>query len=195
MTRHSLCTAALVCLLGVPAWAQTATPAAPQPDATHAPAEHAETIPLVEVFGGYSVSREEGEMFNGWAATLQVNLSRWLAIEGETSGHYKSLHGIDFSKNSFLVGPRLSMRGNKVVPFVYALAGVERIKGGVEVAHVVVSESESETAFALGGGFDIELSHRWALAIEGDGLMVRAHESTHWTPRFSAGLVLHLGER
>lgn len=185
MIRASLFAAGLVCLLAAPVWAQ--------PAPSHE--EHKEAIPQVELFGGYSLSRDEGETFNGWAASVQFNLTNWLAIAAETSGHYKSLHGIDITKNSYLVGPRFSMRGSKVVPFVYALGGVERIKGGVEVAHVVVSESENETAFAIGGGIDIELSHKWAFAIEGDDLLASSHGSTHGTPRFSAGFVFHIGEK
>lgn len=157
--------------------------------------EKGETIPQVSIFGGYSLARDEGVNYHGWSANAQLNLSKWLALGVETSGHYKTEHGASITKNSYMAGPRFSFRRGKVVPFVYGLVGKERTKGEIEVSHVGISATESETAFAIGGGFDIELSHRWAIAIEGDELMVKSHGETHRTPRFSAGLVLNLGQK
>ncbi|MBK5255011.1 MAG: outer membrane beta-barrel protein [Vicinamibacteria bacterium] len=156
---------------------------------------HEEAVPKAQLFAGYSLARESGTNAHGWASSLNFNVSRWLALGVETSGHYEKDHGASITKNSYLFGPRLSKRGGKIVPFVYALAGIERTKGKVEFDDVSISAAENETAVALGGGLDIELSPRWALAFEIDDLLVRSEGSTHGTLRFSAGIVLNIGER
>lgn len=157
--------------------------------------DHAESIPKFQVFGGYSAASDEGETFHGWAASGHYNFSKWLAVGVETSGHYKTVSGASVTKNSFLIGPRFSLRRGKVIPFVYAMGGIERTKGGIEVAHVAISVTEDEKAAAIGAGIDIELSHRWAVALEADDLLVRSHGSTHGTLRFAAGIVLNIGEK
>jgi hypothetical protein len=48
---------------------------------------------------------------------------------------------------------------------------------------------------AFGGGFEIELSHKWALALKGDDLLVRTDGKTHGTFRFGAGVVFYIGEK
>ena len=108
--------------------------------------EHKEAIPKAELFGGYSLAREDGKNVHGFAASVQFNLSNWLAVGAETSRHSETDHGATVTKSSYLVGPRFSRRGGKVVPFVYALGGIERTTGGVKVGGVSISASESETA-------------------------------------------------
>lgn len=178
--KNPLVVSALVCALAASAGASD---------------EAKETTPRAELFAGYSLARESGSNVHGWAASLQYNLSSWLAIGAETSAHHEKDHGATVTRSSYLLGPRLSKRGGKFTPFVYALGGIERTKGEVKVGSISISDSESETAVALGGGVDIELSHRFALAIEADDLLVRSNGKTHGTLRFSTGLVFHIGEK
>ncbi len=184
MTKSFWSATAMVCLLASPVAAQT--------PATHPePAEHKEALAKAELFAGYSLSRDDGETFNGFAASLNFNVNSWFGLGVETSGHYKSHDGVDLAKNSFLVGPRVSKRGGKVVPFAYVLGGIERSR--VSIGSVAVSEND--TAFAIGGGLDFEINAKWAFAIEGDQLLVRSHGDTHGTPRLSIGFVVMLGQK
>jgi hypothetical protein len=78
-----------------------------------------------EVFGGYSyLNADTNELtprqsLNGWEGAITVNANKWVAIEGDVSGYYKTFtfitplapFKIDATDYGFLGGPRGSISG------------------------------------------------------------------------------------
>jgi hypothetical protein len=165
--------------------------------------------PKAELFGGYGFSRIEGSSFNGWTVNLAGNVNPNLGIVAEAHGGYNSkssdtVFGQTESKtsvHSFLVGPRVSDRHNKVfTPFAHLLMGYSRVNNDVTITSGSVSNSSSGgvNGFGLvaGGGIDIggssSLSYR---LVQVDYLMIRSQNDKPQGVRLSTGLVLRLGKR
>ena len=125
----------------------------------------------------------------------------------------------DSRQHTFLFGPRVAARGDRVTPFAHALFGGAHISRDFVVTPVTpvppgigpVAFDASETAFAMavGGGVDIKLTDHVALrAIQADYLMTRFDEGRVITPfgqfpgsgsqhnaRISVGVVFRFGAR
>ena len=194
--------------------------------------------PRAEVFGGFSMSSIPGltaydpttgvltssrKSFMGWQASGDYNITHHLGIVGDFGGQYASFPGITvptviavagYSVNSyqFLFGPQISMRHQRVTPFVHALFGANRLGlSGITVTVAGVSVttpavSSTGLGMGIGGGFDVNVSHRLALRVPQFDWTPRHIGSTtvlgvtvpgSWTTgqiRFGIGLVLKAGE-
>lgn len=108
-----------------------------------------ESLPRVEIFGGYSSFRlprsfslgrpgiitTETDWLHGWNVTVTGNLNRWFGAEADFGGisgtvEIINLRGFaeprleDVDFRSYLFGPRLSYRNlQRFTPFVHALFG------------------------------------------------------------------------
>jgi hypothetical protein len=151
----------------------------------------AQDFPRVEVFGGYSFFRMPSEFsdnnayaytteparLNGWNINAVGNLNRWVGVEADFGGYYGEaaatyIHAPvpvdfvqDFDVHSYLFGPRLSLRRNRVItPFIHILFG------GVSVSRMPVSNSpQSSVGIALGGGLDFRVARHFAVrAVQAD---------------------------
>ncbi len=149
-----------------------------------------EELPFVEVFGGYSLLRSEGENFNGWKTAVGFTVNRWLAVAVDADGHYfsetTSLGKIKESEYSVTAGPHFSYRNkSKIVPFAYAMAGV----GWERSSLAGESESQSGFAFETGGGLDWEVSRKVSIRLMDIGASV-ANIGGHTTvkPKFTTGI-------
>lgn len=147
-----------------------------------------------ELFGGYSYARLNpgglsGNDFslNGWHVGVQGNVTSFLGLVGDFSGHYGSRAGVDTSSHQALFGPRITLRG-PVSIFGHALFGVARGNAGL------FGSTSSNTAFgmAVGGGADFNmLTSRVAWrVVQADYLMTRWSGRSHNNARISTGLVL-----
>ena len=181
------------------------------------------SYPRVEWFMGYSYLRAMPELaegnrlvyLNGGSTSLAFNFSRYFGIVGDFGGFNDSrllLTGAGLSANdqvdkgtvfTYMGGPRLSFRHDRVTPFVQVLAG------GVHASEITISGCAgdctllpSAKAFAMtaGGGVDIRIHHRLALRlIQAEYMMTRFDDlSTGATAnqndmRLSTGLVLRSG--
>jgi hypothetical protein len=136
--------------------------------------------PRGEVFFGYSYFRAnpEGQNLNGWNASVAGNITSWFGVEGDFAGHYGTLkdqfgfiiQGIQINQYTFMGGPKLSLRGGRVAPFVHALIGGARA-GTDEFG---LKSSGFALAAAVGGGIDIGLNKSFAVrAVQADYLMTR----------------------
>lgn len=131
--RATIGVAALLVCLSVPAFAQ-------------------DTVPAVDIGGGYSFLRDQDleENFHGWVASVAGNLNRWMGVVGEVGGNYRTeniLVDVDFSVHSFMGGVRFSARqAGGVTPFGQILLG------GVRGSVSALGESESSTEFAIQPG-------------------------------------------
>ncbi|MGE0462374.1 MAG: outer membrane beta-barrel protein [Vicinamibacterales bacterium] len=181
--RATIGVAALLVCLSVPAFAQ-------------------DTVPAVDIGGGYSFLRDQDleENLHGWVASVAGNLNRWFGIVGEVGGNYRTTDvlgtDVDFSVHSFMGGVRFSARQTGgVTPFGQFLLG------GARASVSVLGESESTTEFAIqpGAGVDIWLRPRFGIRVGGDYRRILISEEDDGEDsnefRFYAGVVLGLGER
>lgn len=200
--------------------------------------------PAAEVFGGYSYLRTDDDLssvtsvrnLHGWEGSVAFNVNRWLGIEADFSGHYGSdsvteivtppfptppgfpaigfTFDTDASEHTFLFGPKLSARGERVTPYAHALFGAARRRADVLVTPVAPAPpgvgplqfDNSETAFAmaLGGGVDVNLTDNVAIrAVQADYVMTRFDGIRDFDPlddaqhnaRISVGIVIRFGNR
>lgn len=166
--------------------------------------------PKAEVFGGYSFFRAnpDGINLHGWEGSVTGNITPWFGVEGNFSGHYGSpqLFGFDIpladvNHHTFMAGPKLTYRAEKVAPFAHFLIGAARASTGAFGASV----SDNALATVVGGGIDIHLNDTLAIrAFQADYLMTRfktgpqlffsGFDERQNNFRISAGLVIKLGK-
>ncbi len=141
--------------------------------------------PKGDFFAGYSYWKIAEESRNGWQASLARNFggSRRLGAVIDLSGHYVS--GSD--DLSFMAGPRYAIHGAKVTPFVQALAGGVRLKEGIKVLNVTISESATNFAWAAGAGVSFRITGHWDVRVQGDYLQVSLDSGSEGNPRLAAG--------
>lgn len=160
----------------------------------------AQGAPQTELFGGYSLARQEGETRNGWSGSLAYHFGPRLALVGDASGHYGKVLGVDIDRTSLTGGLRLTLaRSGGLTIFAHALAGVVRESAKIKVFDVTISETDTRFGGYAGGGLDLRVSDSLALRLaqvdyayvaKGDG----EAESTSGL-RASLGLVLRFGRR
>jgi opacity protein-like surface antigen len=151
--------------------------------------------------------------FNGWNISPQVNLNQWFGVKAQIAGEYGNLLTVKFNNPppiaifslpgqhiyDFLVGPVISHRTDKYTVFGHGLLGAQHIglSGNVAVAGIAAFTTASETdfAFALGGGVDVKVSKHFAVrAGQFDYEFVNSSGGGHQNDfRFSAGVVFQLG--
>ncbi len=146
---------------------------------------------------------------HGWNAAAQFNVNHWLGIVGDFSGHYGNViespvGSVSGNVYNFLFGPQINLRGKKMTGFVHGLFGANRSKIN-SIAVVPPTPEVTDTAFAmaLGGGLDINASKRFAVRIAQFDYIYTTHTFSQYgldlshqnNFRFSAGIVLKLGEK
>jgi hypothetical protein len=153
----------------------------------------AQSIPRVQVFGGYSYARLDTKSFgfsnqtglNGYNFSPAFNLIRGFGVAAELSGQYESKVNL----RDIAGGPQfLYPRGQKLffARFVFGQARTfVRVGNG---------ERDTARAVALGGGMDWDVSPRFAIRVfQVDYLHTDLFQRTQNNLRFSAGLVYHWG--
>jgi opacity protein-like surface antigen len=147
----------------------------------------AQDYPRAELFGGFSYLHADTEgatnatataftgvagttiktWYPGWEVAAQFNLTRLLGVKADFSGNYGTplkVPGFALPSArtySFLFGPVVSVRRDRVTPFVHALLGGDHI--GLDASTVLTTPAFSETAFAMafGGGLDVKLTRHF----------------------------------
>jgi opacity protein-like surface antigen len=134
----------------------------------------AQDFPRAEVAGSYQflrISQEDfGKMLHGWGASVAGNFNRYFGIEAAFTGTYGDFYDIDGEPDdpdidvnarlhnyTFLFGPRFAARGERVTGFAHVLLGGFRTSISAAASDPNASESMNGFAWALGGGFDINL--------------------------------------
>jgi hypothetical protein len=155
------------------------------------PGRAQEYTPKAEAFGGFSLSSISAgtrTSFYGWQASINGNVSSKFALVGDFGGQYKSITGVSVSNYQYLFGPRITLRQEKVTPFVHALVGANRTSA--------LGLSSTNLGLGIGGGLDLNVSDRLALRVpQFDWTPVRAAGT--WNNniiRVGFGLVFKLGE-
>jgi opacity protein-like surface antigen len=182
-----------------------------------AQAQSSET-PIVEIFGGYSVVNKS--TMHGWNTSVTINprRNRWLGFVADWSSHYRSeksnigsaeLEG-KVRLNTFLFGPRVSVRKNDAVtPFVHALIGLSAFHISGQFSSTPpefpsnqplppfplssFSDTNIRYAAVVGGGLDVRVNdHLTVRPVQLDYLKTQIPETEikQNRVRFSAGLVI-----
>jgi hypothetical protein len=159
-------------------------------------------LPRVEVFGGFSYlpanvttdfPRDDSYGFQG---SITVNLNKWFGVVGDFGGQFGTATDLgpnwpgvtaETSVYEFLVGPRFSLRKDKLTVFAHALVGGAKGNAGLP------GFSDSELAVGGGGGLDFALNRRIAIrAIQFDwiGSFVDILEDNF---RLGFGVVVKIG--
>lgn len=186
----------------------------------------------LEFFAGYSHNRidtgigdddpelsdvfNEREGFHGFNTAITGNISRYVGLKFDVSGHFKSEtfplgsipNAVDLDSRlfNFLGGVQIKDNSSEKTfkPFAHALAGVAYGRNRVNIRDVgciaifpspcPVEETLTETGFgaAFGGGIDIRASDRIDIrVIQVDYNPTRLFDSTQHNFRIGVGIVFH----
>ncbi len=166
----------------------------------------AQDAPKAEVFGGYQYTNADiggtsRISLNGWNGQLNAYFTKNLGVSADFSGAYGSpdaglgLGGIDTKIHTYMFGPVLRAPMGKATPYVHALFGGTHISLNNPS---LGSFSDSAFSFALGGGFDVNISRRAAFRVaQFDYVGTRFNSSglgagdTQNHYRVSSGIVFH----
>jgi len=145
----------------------------------------AQDYPKAELFGGFSLAHLDTEnvqsilpagtnvkeWYPGWEFAGQYNFTKLLGVKADISGNYGqpvSFPGVTGFPSgrayTFLFGPVVSFRGDRITPFVHAGFGGSHISSDASTvkAAAVPAISDTAFAFALGGGVDWKLTHHFS---------------------------------
>jgi len=200
------------------------TMAAPAPRPAPPPQRYEEATPKAEAFLGYSYLRAnpgspiEGINLNGGSGSIAFNANKWFGIAADFGGYKlstltlgSSSLSVDGNVFSYLFGPRISFRGNRVTPFAQALFGGARV-GDITCSTStsgcpssgVLAKSDNAFAMTIGGGFDVKVNRSVAIRlVQAEYLLTRFKDPSSTTgaratqnnARISAGIVFRLGTR
>ncbi|MGB6743315.1 MAG: OmpA family protein [Terracidiphilus sp.] len=180
--------------------------------------------PKAELFLGYSYLRsvptlEAGNRLvwlNGGSASIAFNVNRYLGIVADVGDYTNSeikfqgaytptvdVNDADGGVISYLFGPRLSFRHERITPFVQALFG------GVRASEVTLANctfsctllpAQNAFAWTAGGGLDVRVHRHFAIRIiQAEYMMTRFQDYTTGNTasqndmRLSSGLVFRFG--
>jgi opacity protein-like surface antigen len=128
------------------------------------------------------------------------NVNKWFGFTADYSGHFgtepEGILLVSKNAHTFQVGPRISRRGKRFTPFVYALFGATRFKQSATVNGVHLSESDTGFASTFGGGLDVTVNDRVAIrAFQIDYFRPNFFGEAHNRGRLAFGLVLRFGKK
>jgi len=151
----------------------------------------AQDFPKAEIFGGYSVMHISGEMVEsghelwkdidkdggskwfakGFDVSATYNINQYFGVEaafGLNAGTLKDKNGSkETAKDiSFLVGPRVAYRTERITPFAHFLLGVDRVSESDTYKDYPAYNkdySDAGFAFGFGGGVDVNITNKWAV--------------------------------
>ena len=146
--------------------------------------------PRLDAFAGYSLLKSDEESRHGWEASAAYNFGR-LGVVADLAGHYKG--GVD--DLSYMAGPRYAFHGHTLTPFVQALAGGIRTRDSISVLGVTISESDTNLAWAVGGGLSFKISERLDMRVQGDYFNIRAGGKNDSNARLAAGVAYRRGKK
>ncbi|MGA8144867.1 MAG: outer membrane beta-barrel protein [Candidatus Acidiferrales bacterium] len=144
---------------------------------------------------------------NGWNASLDHNVKRWLGIAGDLSGTYRN-QGVNGNTQiyTFMAGPRIYPFGHrhKLIPYGQILFGVgyDRLTYPLNSGFPETTFSSTAFAWAGGGGVQLRINPKWAVRLlEFDYEQTRFSNypnqllATQGNYRISVGIVYHIGEK
>jgi opacity protein-like surface antigen len=148
--------------------------------------------------------------FNGWNVAAQGNINQWFGVKAQVAAGYGNILSVKFNSPlpiafgipgqhiyDVLFGPVISKRSQGYTAFAHGLIGLQHVglTGNIPVGGISFSgPSETNLAFALGGGLDVKASRHFAVRIgQFDYEFVNTSGSHQNDFRFSAGVVFGFG--
>lgn len=162
--------------------------------ATPALAQQIDEYPRLEGFIGYSYLYADlivdHDSAHGFAASLSGNLHRNFGITGDVTGHWGTFTGVDFQNYTFLTGPRVTGRFERVTPYAHTLVGFANTR--------TLGDSDNNFAWVGGGGLDVNATKEVAIRVaQLDYLFIRASagnlSGNSHSFRLSSGIVIRWG--
>jgi hypothetical protein len=183
--------------------------------------------PRVEIFGGYQFTRIDFPFLgdhnsNGFTTSVSTNVNKYLGITADFGAGWGSpsfsdlkqgvppIGNLHFNSYSFMVGPRLTLRQDRVTVYGHALFGVAHISYGKSSLAEFISFfpglpinnfSSNSFAGAFGGGVDIQLSRSVSLrALQAEYVLtnfpdfVDGQRRNRNNVRVSTGIVFRIGD-
>jgi opacity protein-like surface antigen len=190
-----------------------------------AQAAMAQETPRVEIFGGYSYLRVTTDddlspdgttpgsldsiSGNGFIVSMAYNIKKRIGIVGEFSRHTKDTNlqnlirqtgvpnvRVETRVNTFLFGPRFTLRRDDIEPFAHVLVGGSNGSFDASGAGILTSDSGTAFTFAAGGGVDIKFSERLVVRlVQADYLRTLTGGADLNSGRISTGLVYRIGKQ
>jgi hypothetical protein len=149
--------------------------------------------PRIQVFAGYSYLRFQSTTvgfadntgLNGFTVSAAGNLWRNLGVVAEASGNYDS----HLDVKDFAFGPQVLWPKGPFLFYGHGLWGRTRA-----VDHIGTTNRDTGNMTELGGGVDMQISHRFSIrVVQADYLHTTFFSAKQNNIRFSTGLVYHWG--
>jgi len=169
-----------------------------------------ETVDLMGLSPGLTgTGTRKGANLNGWNATINGNLTKWLGIVADFGGAYGTIEygasGLGLADvrskfHSFLFGPQFSARADRGAFFVRPLLGAVKLDQKALAFGQPFSLDETAFAFGVGGGVDVKSSNHISVrALQVDYIFTRFDgqgfaRDTQRAMRVSTGLVFRKRE-
>jgi hypothetical protein len=156
-----------------------------------------QVAPRWEFFGGYSYLRFDSPTLgyvnwsnlNGFNGEVTFNITTRWAVTADGSGHY----GNQLTVYNYMLGPQYAFRRDKSKFFIHGLFG--KAQNTVNISTSISNGFESVGhAYAVGGGYDRELTPRFTFRVQADYLNTHTFGATQNDIRVSTGLVFHIGQ-
>ena len=157
----------------------------------------------LEAYGGFYYARfnvntnvsgfPPAATYNGYGGggQLEYNANNLLGIVGDLAGYYVPNHGYGGGAFSYLVGPRVNIRRDKLTPFAHALLGGTLTSSGIGQLG-----PQNQFAMAAGGGIDFAVSKHIAVRpVQAEYFMTKIPDGLNNQQnnfRFGTGIVLRL---
>jgi hypothetical protein len=144
---------------------------------------------------------------NGGSGYVEYNINKVLGLVADLGAYHNGeINGFQLDNTTFtyLFGPRFNWRMSKLTPYVQTLVGGARFSASYDPTSAVppVAGHQNGFATAIGGGFDIALTHRiFVKPIQLEYLMTQTPtpftklNHTENNLRYSAGVVLRFGAK
>jgi hypothetical protein len=155
-----------------------------------------QVAPRWEFFGGYSYLRFESTTvgyphwsnLNGFNGEITYNFTPKLSLTVDGNGNY----GNQLTVYDYMAGPQYYWRRDKSAFFAHGLFGKSQNTVNIETATRDGFLSVGH-AFAIGGGYDREITPMFTFRAQVDYLNNNTFGSTQNNIRISTGLVFHHG--
>lgn len=160
--------------------------------------------PRVDIFGAYSHANNFNVGMSGWLASGNLNLNRWLGVEGDINGEYGTqdigaigvlLPGVPTKihsrMHSFNFGPSATYRSEQYDAFGHLLFGVSH----TNLNAAGTSQGDSSFSWVLGGGGDYNFTPTWAGRFQLDLLRTNFFNRGANHARIAVGIVYRLGSQ
>jgi opacity protein-like surface antigen len=146
-----------------------------------------------DVFLGYSYTHAGEANLNGIGLSGSFPVGDQLSLVLDLSGHTGSFAGADLDQLGLMAGARWRFTTGPLRPFAEGLMGLVRNKSTVDTGAGTVGDSESDWAFALGGGLDYEIASQWAVRALFHLRFIHGEGVWDTDPRFALGASYRFG--